>query len=169
MVSTKLEDFAPVLCFAFCYGGYGVIYYHRGDSRTFSKIPKRTMNVALSLFITNIIMTNTKHAYEKYDTYLMSYKALTLYKDTIESICTICSLCSIIFPFMWYVVSFIYYFKTRNIINTLPPTSTVTEGINVNIRIMKAFKQSSLIIFISPTISGLTWITLYVRILIHAV
>lgn len=38
--------------------GYGVIYYNRGASRTFSKMPKRTKNVAWTLFITNIIFSN---------------------------------------------------------------------------------------------------------------
>ena len=138
--------------------GYGVIYYHRGASRTFSKMPKRTKNVAWSLFITNIILSNANKAYDKYDTYLMTYP--------IGFICTLCSFGSFIFPFVWYFVSFIYYFKTKNIIKKLPPTSTVTEGIDANTRIMKAFKQSSLVIFISPTISGLAWFSSYARVAI---
>lgn len=40
--------------------GYGVIYYHKGASRTFSKMPKRGTNIAWSLFITNIILNNIK-------------------------------------------------------------------------------------------------------------
>ena len=138
--------------------GYGVIYYHRGASRTFSKMPKRTKNVARTLFITNIILSNANKVYDKYDAYLMTYP--------IGFVCTVCSFGSFIFPFVWYFVSFIYYFKTRNIIKKLPPTSTVTEGIDANTRIMKAFKQSSLVIFISPTISGLAWFSSFVRMVV---
>ena len=96
----------------------------------------------------------------------MKYNNLALYKDTIESICAVCFFGSFVLPFVWYFVSFIYYFKTRNIIKKLPPTSTVTEGIDANTRIMKAFKQSSLVIFISPTISGFAWFSSYARVAI---
>ena len=138
--------------------GYGVIYYHRGASRTFSKMPRRTKNVAWLLFITDLTLNNTE--------YFMKYNNLALYKDTIESIYAVCFFGSFVLPFVWYFVSFIYYFKTRNIIKKLPPTSTVTEGIDANTRIMKAFKQSSLVIFISPTISGLAWFSSYARVAI---
>lgn len=87
----------------------------------------------------------------------MAYECLALYEDSIRSIFSICSFGSFIFPIIWYLVSFIYYFKTRNIIRKLPPTSTSIEGIDANTRIMKAFKQSSFVIFISPSFSGLLW------------
>lgn len=120
-------------------------------------MPKRPTNIALSLFISNIILSNVDTAYNKYDTYLMAYDCLALYEDTIRSVSTICSFGSFIFPFIWYLLSFIYYFKTRNIIRKLPPTSTTTVGVDANTRIMKTFKQSSLVIFISPSFSGLLW------------
>ncbi|CUM52570.1 unnamed protein product [Debaryomyces tyrocola] len=148
--------------------GYGVIYYHRGASRTFRKMPKRTKNVAWTLFITDLTLNNTEHVYYSIEKYLMTCNTLALYKDTMESICTICFFGSFVFPFVLYFVSFIYYFKTRNIIKKLPPTSTVSEGIDVNTRIMKAFKQSGFLILISPSISGLAWVIAYGRVAIEA-
>lgn len=46
----------------------------------------------------------------------------------------------------------------------MPPTSTATEGIDANTRIKKAFKQSSLVIFISPVVSALAWFCSFARI-----
>lgn len=140
--------------------GYGVIYYHRGASRTFSKMPKRTRNVAWVFFITSIILSNGQKAYDKYSIHLMIYPIRLIYR--------VCYFSSWVLPFLWYFISFIYYFKTRNIIKKLPPTSTTSEGIDANIRIMKAFKQSSLIIFISPTISGLVWFISFARMAVKA-
>ncbi|CUM48541.1 uncharacterized protein AC631_04029 [Debaryomyces fabryi] len=140
--------------------GYGVIYYNRGASRTFSKIPKRTKNIALSLFIVDLILNNITNIAR----YLKSYPSL-LHQDTIETIGASCFLGSLVFPYVLRFVSFIYYFKTRNIIKKLPPTSTTTEGIDANTRIMKAFKQSSLVIFISPIVSALAWFCSFARIL----
>ena len=146
--------------------GYGVIYYHKGASRTFSKMPRRTMNVAWLLFVTDLTVSNIENASSKFEKYLMVHHTLALFEDMIDFICTICFIGSYVLPFVWYFVSFIYYFKTRNIIKKLPPTSTVTEGIDANTRIMKAFKQSSLVIFISPTISGLAWFSSFVRMVV---
>lgn len=130
--------------------GYGVIYYHRGASRTFSKILKRTRNIALTLFIVDLILNNTT----QFARCLMSYRS-ELYQDTIQTIGSSCFLGSHVFPYLLRFISFIYYSKTRNIIKKLPPTSTAIEGIDANTRLIKAFKQSSLVIFISPIFSAL--------------
>lgn len=144
-----------VLLFAM---GYGVIYYIRGASRTFSKMPKRTMTLAWSLFIINIIVTNIDHVHENHITSLKSCQLLTVYKETFEFICMLCSTCSFIFPSIWNFASFYYYFKTKNVIKQLPPKATETEGIDMNIRILTAFKHSQLIIAISPLIPLLSLI-----------
>lgn len=117
------------------------------------------MSIALILFIINLILNNIIEIEE----YLMQYRTLELYKDTISSVGTICFFASYLFSLVWYFVSFIYYFKTRNIIRKLPPTSTAMEGIDANTRIMNAFRQSCFIIFVSPFISGLTWVITYGR------
>lgn len=152
-----------VLLFAM---GYGVIYYNKGASRTFSKMPKRNMNLAWSLVITNIIVTNIHHVYENHITYLKSYQFLTLYKGTFEFICMLCSTCSSTFPSIWNFASFYYYFKTKDIIKQLPPREMETEGIDTNIRILTAFKHSQLIIAISPCIPLLSLITSGTRMLV---
>ncbi|CUM52568.1 unnamed protein product [Debaryomyces tyrocola] len=141
--------------------GYGVIYYHKGASRTFSKMPKRNKNLALSLFITNIILSNTQKQCLACVRYLMSFPTLALYKDMIRFISMVWLYGQLVFPFIWYFVSFIYYLKTRSIIKKLPRTLTRTEEIDAITRIVRAFKQSILVVFISPTISPLARLIAY--------
>lgn len=148
--------------------GYGVIYYNRGASRTFSKMPKRTMNIALSLFIINIVVTNIEYVYKHHITPLKLYQSFAVYKETIDFICMICSTCSSEFPFIWDLTSFFYYYKTKNVIKQLPPRATQTEGIDLNIRIMRAFRNSQLVIAISPLISRLSIISSIIRLTVQS-
>lgn len=145
-----------VLLFAM---GYGVIYYNRGASRTFSKMPKRARYLAWSLFITNIIVTNIDHIYKNHNAYLKSYQFLTTHKETIEFICMICSTCCSTFPYVWDCASIYHYSKTKRIVKKLPPMATELEGIGINVRILTAFKQSLIIMAISPFVPLLSLIT----------
>ncbi|CUM48538.1 unnamed protein product [Debaryomyces fabryi] len=141
--------------------GYGVIYYHRGASRTFSKMPRRNKNIALSLFTINIILSNTTKKYVTFFRYLMSFPTLALYKNTISFIGIIWLCSSLVFPFIWYFVSVFYYFRTRNVIKKLPLTLAETKGADATTRIMKSFKQSIFIILVSSAIPPLARLIAY--------
>ncbi|KAK6457275.1 uncharacterized protein RJT20DRAFT_38345 [Scheffersomyces xylosifermentans] len=172
--TSALVIFTIVLNFFICLFamGYGVVYYHRGNSRNYRMIPKRLFLKAKILLYVNLAAAILLRLFALVDTKKASTLDFASTGSEMPHISTDSKLLTIIFaavasitgimPFIWFIVSLVYYFKTKKVINTFPPsTDTEAPGSNSNEKTLTAFRRSILVIFVLPIATMLVIFPIY--------
>ncbi|KAG5419344.1 hypothetical protein I9W82_003111 [Candida metapsilosis] len=129
--------------------GFGVIYYHNGNSQHYRLFPQESMKKLTAFFFLNIIVlffyalslqgTSTSH--------LVGIQQNTLDSKFTALIGGLASL----FGLSFYVLSVIFYFKTKKTIATFPPAADAES----TDKIVTAFNRSFFVILVLPMITGL--------------
>lgn len=147
--------------------GYGVIYYHNNGHKNYRELPARSMNKAVSLLIINVGMFSVREFLDYFGESIQSAMYGAVFSGDVAHINPHLNLSFIfiihqvlnigceVFPFIWFVITLVHYFKTKKTIAKFPPLSTDSdESINANERVLKSFRQSILIIFVLPIVLG---------------
>lgn len=149
--------------------GFGVIYFHKGTSRNYRKFPTYLTKLSIRLLaITLLILTITKllEHYTHTFTIVINDDGLNDQINTLTGIQSksrlfyhIFSVISSFLSVAWFILTIIYYFKTKKTINSFPPIDSSSEGSSdANSRIIKSFKRSILIIFFIPFTLGVFFV-----------
>lgn len=164
-----------VLLFAM---GYGVIYYHSGNSSRYRKFPERRFTIALLLLITNLILvaafalfyteTLDKHPYP-FIIQMTSDIIFNITKKEPSSTSPAYSttvgksafLVLVLFliqilSLVWMVLSMVYYFVTKRTIAQFPPVPSSAP--NSTDKVIRAFRLSMWVIFGLPVLVGALFI-----------
>ncbi|KAK6205168.1 uncharacterized protein RJT21DRAFT_13659 [Scheffersomyces amazonensis] len=125
--------------------GYGVIYYHNGNSKNYRMMPQKSLSHASYLLIANLVLLiafifldiNAVKAnpFVNNRTDVENSKFVTRAHSALGFILSIIS-------FLWLILSIVNYFKTKKIISKFP-TGT-------NDKLITAFRRSILVIFVLP-------------------
>ena len=137
--------------------GFGTIYYFQGNSRDFRELPTKLNQTSRYLFLVNgIIALIAVIFYPQYVDPAQSYQN----QNTAMPPAIVMVLGG--FNLVFFVLTFIYYFKTKKIIAKFPPISnSVSNSTELNAKIVKAFKRSFFVIFILPILVGIVSAIIY--------
>ncbi|KAK6461118.1 hypothetical protein DFJ63DRAFT_216851 [Scheffersomyces coipomensis] len=141
--------------------GYGVIYYHNGNSKNYRMMPEKAISKAFTMLIINLVLlalftfidvnsfVSSPYKFQQPSSVgkgSNNYKFIAVFHSILSFVVGI-------YPFAWVILSVINYFKTKKIISKFPINSTANS--NTSEKIMTAFKRSILVIFILPLVAGL--------------
>ncbi|KAI5949487.1 hypothetical protein KGF57_004697 [Candida theae] len=128
--------------------GYGVIYYHNGNSQHYRLFPQESMKKITALFFLYLVVvvlyclslqsTSSNH--------LVGVQHNTP-NGTFSSV--VAALVSL-FGLSFYILSVIFYFKTKKTIAAFPPASDAES----TDKIVSAFRKSFFVILVLPIITG---------------
>jgi ABC-type multidrug transport system fused ATPase/permease subunit len=137
--------------------GFGTIYYFQGNSRHFRELPTKLNQTSRLLLVANCVVAIVAVIfYPQYVDPAQSYQS----QNSTMPPAIVVVLGG--FNFVFFVLTFIYYFKTKKIISKFPPISnSVTNSTELNAKIVKAFKRSFLVIFILPMLVGIVSALIY--------
>lgn len=150
--------------------GYGVIYYHKGNSRNYRVIPARLLNRAKWLLIINsvagLIFAILSDSWGDVNSSpLKQYSGLSVSNlptnsSFIRYLTLVVSTIVGFAPLVWFSLSIYYYFQTKKVIAKFTPVEE--QGGFSNDQITSAFRKSILVIFVLPVFVFLLVGLLYV-------
>ena len=132
--------------------GYGVIYYHNGNSHRYRLFPHQTFVRIVGFFVTNLVVI---YIYllllngSKSDTpFLTGFDQLEP-PSSGSAVLNLFAGLTGLFSITWFILIVYFYFKTKKTISHFPPNPNDEDSTQ---RVVLAFKRSILIILILPII-----------------
>lgn len=133
--------------------GYGVIYYHNGDSHHYRMFPQKTFTKILVflfiyLIITYLYLLLMNHPSEKYP-FLAGFGNLSLADDKSSKWSSIFGGLSGLFSLILFILTMYNYFQTKKTIAKFPPSSNDSDSTQ---KVVSAFRKSILIFLVLPIV-----------------
>ncbi|KAI5961137.1 hypothetical protein CANMA_003911 [Candida margitis] len=129
--------------------GFGVIYYYNGNSQHYRLFPQESMKKITAFFFVNIIVLFL------YCLSLQRTSETPLVGVTQNSFdgkfSALVGALTSLFGLSWFVLSVIFYFKTKKTIATFPPASDADS----TAKIVSAFNKSFFVILVLPFITAI--------------
>ncbi|RLV90613.1 hypothetical protein JA1_004452 [Spathaspora sp. JA1] len=139
--------------------GYGVIYYHNGQSNQYRMFPQKQLSRAFGLLIANIFFYILLLIFDSPSSTKMPYLhgVLTSSSDSGPNSGILLALNFILFIYslFWFIAPIVYYFKTKKLIASFPPSSGGGTESNSSDRVVRAFRLSIWIIIGVPFVVAL--------------
>lgn len=128
--------------------GFGVIYYYNGNSQNYRLFPQESMKKITAFFFVNIVvlLLYFLSLQGTSDNYLVGVQQNAYGGKFIVLMGALTSLFSV----SYFVLSIIFYFKTKKTIATFPPASDAES----TDKTVSAFNKSFFVILVLPFITG---------------
>ncbi|EGW32844.1 uncharacterized protein SPAPADRAFT_49780 [Spathaspora passalidarum NRRL Y-27907] len=136
--------------------GYGVIYYHDGQSPQYRMFPKKQFSRIFGLFIANLVVIFLLSFLDVTSSKTQYFHGIVGGVEVNEStpsmrvlIAGALNLVILLFALFWGIAPIVYYFKTKKLIASFPPTGSES---NYTERVVKSFRLSIWIILGLPIV-----------------
>ncbi|CAI5758281.1 unnamed protein product [Candida verbasci] len=130
--------------------GYGVIYYHNGNSHHYRMFPQKSLNRVASLLFLNILVMflySIAISLQNNKPYVVGiYNSPQQTTNQPGPLALILAGLNSLFAIIWFVLTIVFYFKTKKTIAKFPPAPNEENTEKVG----KAFKRSILALFVLP-------------------
>ncbi|CAK9439546.1 uncharacterized protein LODBEIA_P36460 [Lodderomyces beijingensis] len=133
--------------------GFGVIYYHSGNSHNYRQFPRDSFFKVTAFFVATLVVQFASHvrlANSASDTPIIGYHGQTLLNQYGTLTAFLLGLAGLL-SMAWFILSMIFYFKTKKTIAAFPPASDAdsTE------KVVSAFRKSFVVIYILPIVTSI--------------
>lgn len=146
--------------------GYGVMYYQKGSSRNYRKFPTKLSKLASRLFFGHLLVGTISLIYNEiaasFDVVAGGDASGAELVDNTspKTVSLVLTGISGAFAFVWFALTFVFYFKTKKTIASFAPVTTnaAEDAAIANSKIIHSFRRSILIIFLIPLILGVAMV-----------
>ncbi|EDK44386.1 hypothetical protein PVL30_003398 [Lodderomyces elongisporus] len=133
--------------------GFGVIYYHGGNSHNYRIFPQDSFKKITALLFVNLVVIFAAVVGEfqskNSDPLVGTYGQNSFNQQGM--IVTLLMALTSIFSLSWFILSMIFYFKTKKTIATFPPAADADS----TDKVVSAFRKSFFIIYVLPIAVGI--------------
>lgn len=139
--------------------GYGVMYYQKGSSRNYRKFPTKLSKLTTRLLFGHVLVVTISLIYSEitasFDVVSGDVSGAEIVDNAPpRTIAFVLAGISGAFAFVWFALTFVFYFKTKKTIASFAPVTTnaAEDATIANSKIVHSFRRSILIIFLIPLI-----------------
>ncbi|RCK66977.1 hypothetical protein Cantr_02596 [Candida viswanathii] len=136
--------------------GYGVIYYHNGNSHHYRLFPRKTFGKVVAFLVVYLVVLYAyflliNHPSEQYP-YLSGFGNLGSLDESSSSWSSVLASLVGLFSLILFILTMYNYFQTKKTIAKFPPSANDPDSTQ---RVVDAFRKSILIFMVLPIVVGI--------------
>lgn len=133
--------------------GYGVIYYHNGNSHNYRMFPQKTFSKVIAFFVVYVLIMYiflllASHRSDQYP-YLSGFGNLSLFDEKSSTWTSVFGSLAGLFSMITFGLTMYNYFQTKKTIAKFPPSANDSNSTE---RVGSAFRKSIIIFLVLPII-----------------